>query len=175
MGDGAELADGTYLNPIDSGMECPDERTTVAYYEVGLPEGYAPGETVEFVLTVFSPAQGEGPMERISVPVTLPVTSARAITGEGTADGYAAKAELYISDVDISGSVRIEAPEDYVPEGYVLEADGVTYPNIGGGFRYADGVHEVMLRFDLPQSMETMTLVPEDRAYAHEAVELKGE
>lgn len=168
VGDGAELAGGAYMNPVDSWMEDVDSRTTAAYYEVALPENFAPGRTIEFVLTVFA---GD---ELVTVPVSAPVTgSVRMLTGEGTADGYPAAATLYISDVDISGSVKIAAPQNYEPEGYVLEAGGMEYRNIGGGFGYADGVHEVLLRFDLPADLADVKLVPLDETYAHETIELK--
>lgn len=52
------------------------------------------------------------------------------------ADGYAAQATLVVSDVDLSGEVSIDAPKDYVPEGYTLLADGAEYPNIDEWMKY---------------------------------------
>ena len=187
VGDGADLSDGTYLTPIDSGSEQVDANTMTAYYEVALPEGYVAGETVEFVLTVITSdtvyAQDESGaysttvMDRnnlVEVKVSAPVTgSTSMLSGEGTADGYAVKAELHVSDVDISGSVRIEAPEDYYPEGYTLLADGVEYRNLDPWFAYDGQAHVLNLRFDLPETMGSLVLMPLDPAYEHEAIILK--
>ena len=187
VGDGADLPDGTYLSPIDSGSEQADANTMTAYYEVALPEDYEASETVEFVLTVITSdtvyAQDESGaysttvMDRnnlVEVKVSAPVTgSTLVLTGEGTADGYAAKAELHVSDVDLSGSVRIEAPEDYYPEGYTLLADDVPYRNIDEWWRFDGQVHVLNLRFDLPETMSSLMLIPLDPAYAHEAITLK--
>lgn len=187
VGDGAELPDGEYLNPIDSGSEQVDANTMTAYYEVELPEDYAAGETIEFVLTILTSdtvyAQDENGvysssvMDRanlVDVSVIAPVTgSAKALTGEGTADEYPATAKVYVSDIDLSGSVRIEAPQEYIPEGYTLVADGETYANIDPWMTYEDGAHVLNLRFDLPPTMEHIVLMPLDPAYAHEAIELK--
>ncbi len=186
VGDGAELKDGTPLNPVDSGSEDVDERTIRAYYEVELPEGYQAGDTIEFVLTVITDdtvyAQDESGvyeaalMNRaamIQVPVSVPMTGkAQTLRGEGTADGYAAQAALTVSDVDISGEVRIDAPKDYVPEGYTLLADGVEYPNIDEWMEYDGQTHIIHLRFDLPETTGGLTLMPVDPNYADEAIEL---
>jgi hypothetical protein len=187
VGDGADLPDGTYLTPIDSGSEQVDANTMTAYYEVALPEGYEASETVEFMLTVITSdtvyAQDESGaysttvMDRnnlVEVKVSAPVTgSTLVLTGEGTSDGYAAKAELHVSDVDLSGSVRIEAPQEYHPEGYTLLADGVEYRNLDPWFDYDGQAHVLNLRFDLPETMGSLVLMPLDPAYAHEAITLK--
>lgn len=186
VGDGAELPDGTYMNPVDSDYRQVDERTVSAYYEVELPEGYEAGESIEFVLTVITSdtvyAQDETGVymtslfsrdARIDVPVKAQVTGRTAArSGEGTADGYAAKAVVHASDVDLSGSVRIDAPEDYEPEGYALIADGETYPNLDEWTRYDGQAHVLNLRFDLPKTMDSLVLMPLDPAYAHEAIQL---
>ena len=187
VGDGAELPDGTNMTPIDSGNEQVDANTMTAYYEVALPEGYEAGKTVEFVLTVITSdtvyAQDESGaysttvMDRnnlVEVKVSAPVTgSTSLLLGDGTADGYTVRAELHVSDVDLSGSVRIEAPEDYHPEGYTLLADGVEYWNIDEWKTYEDECHVINMRFDLPASMNEVTLMPLDPAYANEAIILK--
>ena len=187
VGDGADLPDGMYMTPIDSGNEQVDANTMTAYYEVALPEDYEVGETVEFVLTVITSdtvyAQDESGtysttvMDRnnlVDVKVSAPVTgSTSVLSGEGTADGYSAKAELHVSDVDLSGSVRIEAPEDYYPEGYTLLADGVEYRNLDPWFAYDGQAHVLNLRFDLPETISSLVLMPLDPAYAREAITLK--
>ena len=187
VGDGADLPDGTYMMPIDSGSEQVDANTMTAYYEVALPEGYEASETVEFVLPVITSdtvyAQDESGaysttvMDRnnlVEVKVSALVTgSTSVLTGEGTADGYAAKAELHVSDVDLSGSVCIEAPEDYYPEGYTLLADDVPYRNIDEWWQFDGQAHVLNLRFDLPETMSSLVLMPLDPAYEHEAITLK--
>lgn len=187
VGDGAELPDGTNLNPIDSGSETVDEFTTTAYYEVELPEDYVAGDIVEFVLTVMAYDtvyfQDETGVYSASVfnrdaltDVTVKVRvtgKTKTITGESTADGYDSKATLYVSDVDITGSVRIDAPEEYEPEGYYLLADGVEYHNIDPWHGYDGEGHAINMRFDLPETMGSLVLMPLDPDYAHEAIELK--
>ena len=187
VGDGAELPDGTNLNPIDSGSETVDEFTTTAYYEVALPEDYVAGDIVEFVLTVMAYDtvyfQDETGVYSASVfnrdaltDVTVKVRvtgKTKTITGESTADGYDSKATLYVSDVDITGSVRIDAPEEYEPEGYYLLADGVEYHNIDPWHGYDGEGHAINMRFDLPETMGSLVLMPLDPDYAHEAIELK--
>ena len=186
VGDGAKLADGTYLSPVDSGSEETDRQTIRAYYEVELPEGYQTGDTIDFVLTVITSdtvyAQNESGfyeatlMNReamLRVPVSVPVTGqTRMLKGEGTADGYAAQATLVVSDVDLSGEVSIDAPKDYVPEGYTLLADGVEYPNIDEWMEYDGQKHVIHLRFDLPDAMGDLALMPVDPRYAEEAIHL---
>ncbi len=172
LGDGAKLADGTELPPVDSWIEAIDDFATAAFYEVALPEGFAPGESVTILLTALHMPE-DGAIERIDVPVEIPVTPARALTGEGTADGYKAEAALFVSDVDVYGTVRITAPEDYSPEDYDLIADGKTYENIGWGSEYDGGAHEIALRFDLPESLDGARLVPRDPDFAHEAIALE--
>lgn len=172
LGDGAKLKDGTELSPVDSWIEAVDDFTTAAYYEVALPEDFAHGESVRMTLTAIYHRE-EGTLELIDIPAEIPVTEPRmTLTGEGSADGYPAKAELYVSDVDVYGTVEIAAPEDYSAEGYALIADGEEYPNLDWGFDYENGTHKIKVRFDLPAGMESMTLMPWDTDYAHEAIEL---
>lgn len=187
VGDGADLPDGTYLIPVDSGSEAVDAFTTTAYYEVALPENYVAGDDIEFVLTVMASDtvyfQNETGVYStsvfnrdalIDVKVKAQVNGeTTTISGESTADGYAAKAKLYVSDVDINGRVCIDAPEDYEHEGYYLLADGVEYRNIDPWYAYEDGACVVNLRFDLPETMGTLALMPLDPDDAHEAIELK--
>lgn len=186
VGDGAKLADGTYLSPVDSGSEETDGQTIRAYCEVELPEGYQTGDMIDFVLTVITSdtiyAQNESGLceavlmnneALIDVPVSVPVTgNLRMFKGEGTADGYDACAALFVSDVDASGEIRINAPKDVVPEGYALLADGAEYPNLNEWMEYDGQAHVIHLRFDLPQMMDGLVLVPIDPAYADEAIEL---
>ena len=171
---------------MDSGVEETDGQTVRAYYEVELPEGYQPGGTVDFVLTVIISdtiyVQNESGLYEatlmdgaamLDVPFSVPATgNIWMLKGEGTADGYAAHAALALSDVDISGEVRIDAPTDYAPQGYALLADGVTYPNLNEWMEYDGQTHVIHLRFDVPQTTDGLALVPIDPAYADEAIEL---
>lgn len=171
LGDGAELEDGTQLTPVDSWIEETDDLTTAAFYEVALPEGFAPGAHVRILLTTIH-MQQDGAPELIDVPVLIPVTPARRLAGKGAADGYKAMAEIYVSDVDVYGEVRIFAPEEYSPEGYDLQVDGKMYQNIGWGFGYDGEAHRISLRFDFPESLEDMKLIPVDSDDAQEAIAL---
>lgn len=187
VGDGAALPDGTYLTPVDSGSERVDEHTMTAYYEVALPEGYEAGESVEFTLRVLTNdavyVQDEnGTYEAslfdraavIDVPVKVPVTGeTKEFTGEGLVDGYAAKAELHASDVDLSGSVRIEAPQEIALGSYVLLADGAAYQNLDEWTLYDGQTHVLNLRFDLPTAMNSLVLVPLNSDDGQKAIELR--
>lgn len=173
LGDGAKLVDGTKLPPVDSWIESVDDFETAAFYEVALPEGFTTGESVAILLTAMH-RRDDGSFELIGVPVDIPVTAPRmTLMGEGTADGCGAKAELCVTDVDVYGTVRITAPEDYAPEGYALEVDGAIYPNLDWGMEYDGGTHVIALRFDLPENLDGARLVPVDPEVAHEAIELK--
>lgn len=173
LGDGAALPDGTELPPVDSWIETVDEFETAAFYEVALPEGFAAGESVEILLTAIY-RKDDGALELIDVPAEIPVTAPRkTLTGEGTADGFTAKAELRVTDVDVYGTVVIIAPEDYSPESYVLEAGGERYQNLAWGIEYDGKAHTIALRYDLPADMEGARLVPRNPEAAHEAIELK--
>lgn len=171
LGDGAKLADGTELPPVDSWIEAIDDFAMAAFYEVALPEGFVSGENVTILLTAIHAPQ-DGALELIDVPVLIPVTPAKRLTGTGTADGYQAEAALFVSDVDVYGTVRIFAPEEYHPERKELHAGEGTYPNLAWGSAYADGAHEITLRFDLPQSLENARLVLSDSQDAGDAIVL---
>ncbi len=172
IGDGAKLTDGAELPPVDSWIEAIDDFATAAFYEVALPEGFTTGESVTILLTALH-MPADGAIERIDVPVEIPVTPARALTGEGTADGYKAEAALFVSDVDVYGTVRITAPEDYSPKGYDLIADGKAYENIGWGIEYDGEAHSIILRYDLPGSLAGAKLAPRDPDFAHESIALE--
>ena len=164
VGDGVELKDGTNLTPVDSGSEDADEQTIRAYCDTV----YAQNESGFYEATLMNREA------MLRVPVSVPVTGqTRTLRGEGTADGYAAQATLVMSDVDLSGEVSIDAPKDYVPEGYMLLADGVEYPNIDEWMEYDGQKHVIHLRFDLPDAMGgDLALMPVDPRYAEEAIHL---
>lgn len=101
----------------------------------------------------------------------------RHLQGEAAFEAYAVKAGLTVSDVEISGKAILMVPQAWTDtltsriEGehtgdvilnYQLMADGELLPNRGGSLHTPmDGRLEIELRFDLPQSMEELLLVPE--------------
>lgn len=100
-----------------------------------------------------------------------------AYTGSVTTSAYSAQATIRVSDVDISGEVVFDAPEwaeafeasadgkhememPYIND-YKLVADGVELQNHDGAYGVnADGQFFVKVRYDLPESMNSMVLVP---------------
>lgn len=113
------------------------------------------------------------------VPFTAGITgSPEEFVQTAVFDEYAAEAHLAISDVDISGRVYIDAPQAWIDEvsswedghediepyvmDYTLVADGVTCPNVDGGYGVdrKTGRWVVYIRYDLPDSMDSLVLVP---------------
>ena len=194
LGDGADLNDGSErgisLNIFDSGMEQVDSYTQVGFQQVDLPEDYVPGETIDFLLTVMYGTevvcQDESGVYRTGVRqkenrgfMRVPVTA--KITGKPEEfvktvefDDYTAEVHLAISDVDISGTVYIDAPQEWIDAfeemdgradwvtDYRLIADGQEMPNVDGGYGIGGDEERwrVHIRYDLPQSTEHLTLVP---------------
>ncbi|MED9822127.1 MAG: DUF4179 domain-containing protein [Christensenellales bacterium] len=117
----------------------------------------------------------------IRVPVTAKVTGKpEEMTKTVAFEDYTATVHLAISDVDISGKVYFEGVEDWEREfqrewaesepydcdwvtSYTLIADGQKMPNVYGGYGIgnSDDCWNVWIRYDLPPSMEHLTLVPE--------------
>lgn len=196
IGDGACLDDGSErgkpLMIFDSSMEEPDPYTEFGFQQVDLPEGYVPGDTISFFLHVAYytqvVCQDENGVYRTSVnnlenrgyfPVRFTADIAGAVQelrAEASFEEYNARVQMAISDVDISGVVEFDAPQEWIDDfndtvyddqtsyvyDYKLVADGVEYPNVGGG--YGIGIHDtcwnVDIRFDLPQSAEHLALIP---------------
>ena len=194
LGDGADLNDGSEcgisLNIWDSGMEQINPYTKVGFQQVDLPEDYVPGETIDFLLTVMYSTevvcQDESGVYRTGVRqkenrgfMRVPVTA--KITGKPEEfvktvqfDDYTAEVHLAISDVDISGMVYIDAPQEWIDAyqemdgwadwvtDYKLIADGQEMPNVSGGYGIGGDEERwrVYIRYDLPQSTEHLTLVP---------------
>ena len=98
-------------------------------------------------------------------------------TGSIQTRAYNAQATIRMSDVDLSGEVVFDAPEwamafeadsdgkhlmnmPYI-HNYTLIADGVELPNLDGGFGVnRDGKFFIQIRYDLPESLNSLTLVP---------------
>lgn len=113
----------------------------------------------------------------LRIPFTVTRNGQTAhLQGEAALADYAAKTGLSVSDVEISGKVILKVPktwtdtltariegtiEDDVIVDYRLLADGETLINRGCSlYTPMDGRLEIGLQFDLPQSMETLTLIP---------------
>ena len=102
---------------------------------------------------------------------------AEMITGTVATSTYSATATVTISDVDISGEVVFDAPEWAAAfaantdgehpmsmpniNSYTLVTDGVEYRNLDGAYGVnADGQFVVRIRYNLPESRNSMTLRP---------------
>ena len=118
-------------------------------------------------------------------------------TGSVTTSAYNAQATIRVSDVDISGEVVFDAPEwaaafeasadgkqktgetyinDHTFVDYMLVADGVELQNRDGAYGVnADGQFSVKVRYDLPESMNSMVLVPTGSGIDYKAQISAGE
>jgi len=112
----------------------------------------------------------------------IPVRFTAQVTGkpeefEVTAefDEYTVHVKLAVSDVDISGMAYFDAPQEWIDAfeadyskaadsvwDYELVADGQRMRNVSGGYGYSQWTNqwEVDMRFDLPVSMQSLTLIP---------------
>ena len=115
-----------------------------------------------------------------------------AYAGSVTTGAYSAQATIRVSDVDISGEVVFDAPEwaaafeasadgkhememPYIND-YKLVADGVELQNHDGAYGVnADGQFFVKVRYDLPESMNSMVLVPTGSGIDYKAQIAAGE
>lgn len=178
--DGAKLEDGTELRLVDSGYVNDGENRCAGYTEVMLPEGYEPGEEIRFVLTmlgstkvIYQDEQGVSeaflfqPECSASMTVAVPVTKPRdVLKGSVQNEEYAAEAELYVSDVDISGTVTITGlPEEIIADYMLLvngeERRGYTF----GVIRRDETSYTLDVRYDLPgEAIRTLALRPVDGA-----------
>lgn len=188
LNDGSEK--GISLNIYDSGQQNLDAHTIQGFQQVDLPEDYVPGETIDFLLTVMYStqivAQDETGVYRtgvhqkenrgfVRVPVTARITGeSQEISVTAEFEEYTAEAQLAISDVDISGMVYIDAPPEWIEAfedptvmanevyTYELIADGQRMPNVSGGYGIDrdTGRWQVYIRYDLPESTQSLTLVP---------------
>lgn len=175
LGDGADL-DGQPLNILDSGEAWVDECTLQGYQEVVLPESFAPENgQAEIRLTVMYGAnvtyQDETnvycahittPENRGILPITFTVPvngSTQTYTGRISAEAYSASVFLNVSDVDISGQIVFEGKMPALA--YDLLVDGAAFPDLDGGMEEKPNGQTVMyVRYDLPQSMDDLSLVP---------------
>lgn len=175
LGDGAYLA-GQALNILDSGEAWVDECTLQGYQEVLLPEGFAPEDgNARIELTVMYGAavtyQDEAnvycahittPENRGILPITFTVPvngSSKTCTGQVSTATYSAVATIRLSDVDVSGQIVFEGEMPALA--YDLLADGTLFPDLDGGIEEKPNGQTVMyVRYDLPQSINELSLVP---------------
>lgn len=198
LGDGASTPDGHDLMILDSADEQVDACTKRGFQEVEIPEDVTVGDTLDFVLSIneyggvyyqtekdFRRASASVPEDRgfIRVPFTVKVDRKAEIrAGSMMTDAYSAQATVFISDVDISGTVYFDNAEfvqDYkeydqkmmngeevqmprVITGYELVADDQVVEPIDGGWGVDNktGQYHVELRYDLPESAEFLSLRP---------------
>ena len=186
IGDGADLADGTDMEVVEGDNVLLDGLTSRGFYTVVLPEGYDPGDTISFQLTVMSGmhliAQDETgiyeyvfPFKRQRFTFTAPV-SRDAVTFRGSAqfDQYSATAELSMSQVTMTGTILLDVPATWHE---ALHADNTTIDHIilytlvadgkemmsydSGGPIRPDGKLVIQLQFDLPPESATLFLRPQ--------------
>lgn len=189
IGDGA-LMDGKVLNVYDSDMQWTDETTLQGYQEVRMPEGYTASDSVTVELSVlcgttffYQDAEGcreayvSDPESRsISIPVTIPVNGKlRPLSGEIRKDGYAAKAELTVSDVDISGTVTFTGVEKWLKDEATGYVDKTTFDALcdaaGEGDKGAFEENNMLLpglSLSLPEAEEAQKLLSKLGLYAGE-------
>lgn len=198
LGDGASTPDGHDLMILDSADEQVDACTKRGFQEVEIPEDVTVGDTLDFVLSIneyggvyyqtekdFRRASASVPEDRgfIRVPFTVKVDRKAEIrAGSLMTDAYSAQATVFISDVDISGTVYfdnaefVQAYKEYdqkmmngeevqmprVITGYELVADDQVVEPIDGGWGVDNktGQYHVELRYDLPESAEFLSLRP---------------
>lgn len=198
LGDGASTPDGHDLMILDSADEQVDACTKRGFQEVEIPEDVTVGDTLDFVLSIneyggvyyqtekdFRRASASVPEDRgfIRVPFTVKVDRKAEIrAGSLMTDAYSAQATLFVSDVDISGTVYfdnaefVQAYKEYdqkmmngeevqmprVITGYELVADDQVVEPIDGGWGVDNktGQYHVELRYDLPESAEFLSLRP---------------
>ena len=189
LGDGAELPDGSCCQILGSSTRYADSGTIEGYQEVELPEGFETSESITIELTVMygaslyyqdqtgvywahiAPPENRGILR---IPVTISRSGeAQPLIGAHTFENYAVKAGLKISDVDITGKAILKCPQTWTEaaqtlqpdtdwvEHYVLVADGQVMRNLDVSISAPlPGRLELTMRFDLPQSMQTLSLRP---------------
>lgn len=186
LGDGASM-NGEVLNVYDSNSEWVDENTLTGFQEVGLPDGYETGDELNVQLTVLYGVavyyQDEtGVYDKyltqsenrgiLTANVTLPVNgSVKELFGRLETDGYTAEAKLYMSDVDIHGTVTLSGvahwlgsddPFDRTSEAiidYTLLAGDEELRNLDGSISgIVDGAYTVGVRYDLPKNKDSLIL-----------------
>ena len=187
-GDGVDLADGTYLTPIEGDRTRVSDTLVKGFYTVRMPEGYKTGDELTFyfragVYTSIYYQDSEG-FSRVSVaetsadyPFTITVGgSLVGLHGEAAFDQYAAEARISLSQVTVTGQVTLDVPagwtanfgqnDDRGPEEdhiltYQLVAAGQALHNYDNSLRLTeDGRLVIGIQCDIPYSGVALYLRP---------------
>ncbi len=190
VGDGAELSDGTYINPSRSDYKLLEDGGMQGYteFEFPLPEAAQDKEKLEVVFkllrTVYLYYQDETGEyyllnygERID-PIHLPVTvlkngGQRQLQGEGSFERYSAAIAATMTDVDLKAECRITGPKSWATawetwesggEDYLFEyalyADGERIRTIGFSCLVEDGVITFLQEYEHPGNARELILRP---------------
>jgi hypothetical protein len=192
-GDGFYLEDGTPLDNLDSGMNVLADGSMKGYGEYGnIPEKYRSAQNVQTSLNVsygteiiyqdtlgYKVAFVRNPENRGLAKFYFSILrdgKTLLKTGEAAFEGYSAKAELTVSQVDIQAALTMKCPEDwtlvwtqmgefkakddYVYD-YALYADGKICKETDCSVKViAPDQLELSLRYNLPASFQELTLRP---------------
>lgn len=186
--DGADLADGTYLTPIEGTDTYVDDTTVKGFYVMNMPEGYKSGDELTFsfhagIYTTVYYQDGEG-YRHVSPAVTcadypFTITVGGKIVGmhgEAQFERYSATAQVSLSQITVTGQVTLDVPaawtegfdqngdgdsaEDHILT-YQLVAGGQALHNYDGGFGLTeDGRLVIGIQCDLPYSGVALYLRP---------------
>lgn len=207
MGDGANLLDGTVLDILDGDTQRLDDNTLQGYMECALPEGLE-GDTLTFQvyliygsMVVYQDQEGYR-TAYVSLPDKkniqyIPLTISRtgttvSKTGSLNTDVYSVTAQVFISDIDLQGTAKMEVPQswtapwkmlgdgsgqtDYIMD-YKLYIGDTPQNNQNGGVLVVDDTHlEISLRYNLPKEGDVLRLVPvysKTGDHPKEGIELK--
>ena len=192
LGDGAVM-DGEVLEVYDSNWAWKDENTLTGFEEVRLPDGReVSGEvTVQmhilYSATVYyqdasgvywkhlAPEENRG---ILVADVTLPVTGKAApLAGKLETGEYTVNASLYVSDVDVYGTVTVTAAQGsvaFVPRwDYALLAGDEELHNLDGAASgNGDGTYTLGVRYDLPENKDKLILRPVGLEDSQDDIEL---
>ena len=188
IGDGASM-NGTPLNIYDSNFEWVNENTLTGFQEVRLPDAYKTGDKLNVQLNIlygatvyyqdetgvyskyFAQSENRG---ILTADVTLPVNgTTKAVAGTIKTDAYTAEAKLYISDVDIYGTVTFSGVEKWLAsddpfdftadaiKSYTLVSGVEELNNLDGALSgIVDGTYTIGVRYDLPVNTDNLILRP---------------
>ena len=188
IGDGASLADGTYMEVVEGDTEFIDEHTSQGFYTVLLPEGYEPGETISFTILasssmVLEAQDAEGlyyyrfPAQQQRLTFTIPVNRDTVnLHGGGHFAQYTASAEAVVSQVTMTGEVVMKVPDEWT-KSFGMNDDGEStidhilwYDLIAGGeqldnhnagwYLQPDGSMITIFQFDVPPADVPLYLRP---------------
>ncbi len=211
LGDGATLSDGTILSIQDSKSIALDYESVQGFMACQIPEGVQQDQPLEVELVIlygtqvvyqdelgYKEAYVANPanrgIQRIRFTIqrngtTTSQSGEIAYQAETEGGSYTARAQVFLSPVNVQGTVTITASQAWVDswhvanatmdEGtgtvdrifdYTLAAGDKTYPNKDGAISLNDNGDIVIgLNFDAPEGGQMLTLHPVYRD--HEALE----